>query len=150
MSGEVARIVDQLDRAYRGEAWHGPAVSEVLKGVDAAAASARPVTGAHSIAELVRHVIVWQDEAVRRLEGVGTSDLPPEEDWPPTGDWDALLERLESSYQGLREAIASLDDARLEDAVPGNPGTVYALLHGVVQHDLYHAGQIVILKKALS
>lgn len=146
---EVERILDQLDRAYGGGAWHGPALVELLKDVDAASAAEHPVPGAHSIAELVRHLVAWQDEAARRLEGKGTDDLPPEEDWPDVGDWKSLVSRLESSYRGLRGTIALLDDARLDDAVPGHPGTVYALLHGIVQHDLYHAGQIAILKKSL-
>ncbi len=76
---EFERIVDQLERAYRGEAWHGPSIREVLDGVDADAASARPVSNGHTIKELVVHVLVWEKEAQARLAGKGRDDLPPED-----------------------------------------------------------------------
>ena len=152
---ELERIADQLERAYRGEAWHGPSTREVLDGVDADAASARPVSNAHTIRELVVHVVVWEQEALARLAGKGRDDLPPEEDWPAgAAAWADLLDELDAAHERLTSAIAELsaepgDDA-LGKTVVGSPGTVYHLLHGVIQHNLYHAGQMAILKKALT
>ena len=152
---ELERIVDQLQRAYRGEAWHGPSIREVLDGVDADAASARPVPNAHTIRELVVHVVVWEQEALARLAGKGRDDLPPEEDWPAgAGAWADLLDELDAAHERLTSAISELDaepgDEALDETVAGSPGTVYHLLHGVIQHNLYHAGQMAILKKALT
>jgi len=156
---ELERITDQLQRAYRGEAWHGPSIREVLDGVDADAASARPVSNAHTIRELVVHVVVWEKEALARLAGEGRDDLPPEEDWPAgVAAWADLLEELDAVHERLTSAISELDaepgpvagESALDETVAGNPGTVYHLLHGVIQHNLYHTGQMAILKKALT
>lgn len=146
---EIERIADQAERAYRGEAWHGPSVREVLQGVGADQAAARPLPGAHTIRELVVHVIVWMNEARARLAGEGRDDLPPEEDWPEgAGAWQDLLEELDGAHRAFVAAIRGLDDESLVDAVAGHPSTVYELLHGVIQHNLYHAGQIALLKKS--
>ena len=148
---EIARIVDQVERAYRGEAWHGPSIREVLDGVDADAASARPVSNAHTIRELVVHVVVWEKQALARLAGNGRDELPPEEDWPAGGPaWADLLDELDAVHERLSSAISECSDDMLGKTVAGSPETtVYVLLHGVIQHNLYHAGQIAILKKAL-
>ena len=156
---ELERIADQLQRAYRGEVWHGPSIREVLDGVDADAASARPVSNAHTIKELVVHVVVWEQEALARLAGKGRDDLPPEEDWPAGAPaWADLLDELDAAHERLTSAISELDaelgpgagDKALDETVAGSPGTLYHLLHGVIQHNLYHAGQMAILKKALT
>ena len=148
---EVERIADQLERAYKGEAWHGPSLHDVLNGVDVDAASARPLPDAHTIRELAAHVLAWEKECLARLAG-GGKDLPPEEDWPE-GDaaWRDLLEELDTVHGHLVEAVSTLSDEELERSVPvGMDGTtVYILLHGVIQHNLYHAGQMALLKKAL-
>jgi uncharacterized damage-inducible protein DinB len=156
MSGEVSeveRILEQLRRSHEGGAWHGPSLLEVVDGVDAATASRRSVDGAHTILDICLHVAAWEKEAIARLEGRGREDLPKEEDWPAgsgtgnTNEWEEAVESLESGHRSLAAAIRTLDDERLHDAVPGRPGDVYSLLHGIVQHNLYHAGQIAILKK---
>ena len=138
---ELERIVDQLQRAYRGEAWHGPSIREVLDGVDVDAASARPVSNAHTIRELVVHVVVWEQEALARLAGKSRDDLPPEEDWPAGAPaWADLLDELDAAHERLTSAISELDaepgDEALDETVAGSPGTVYHLLHGVIQHNL--------------
>ena len=150
---EVERIADQLKRAYEGKAWHGPAVREVLAGVTAEKAARRPLVNAHNIWELVVHIGVWEAFARRRLEGEVITDVPPEQDWPPVtatdeAAWKKTLAQLEDGHMKLRRAIAALPEARLSETVQGMGYSVYFMLHGVVQHDLYHAGQIALLKKA--
>jgi uncharacterized damage-inducible protein DinB len=153
MSAEAHRVEDQLKRAFEGDAWHGPAVLEVLQGVTAARATAKPVPGAHSIWEIVLHIAVWEDVARRRLSGEPVGSVPPAQDWPPANGsdeaaWSAALAALRSGHQALRRTIAKLSDARLQEKVPDGEYTNYLLAHGVIQHDLYHAGQIALLKKA--
>ena len=150
---EMQRIVDQLHRAYAGNAWHGPAVSEVLAGITAEQAARKPLAGAHSIWDIVNHIAVWESVVRRRLEGERIVELPPEEDWPAVRDtseaaWKKTLEDLERGHRQLEETISRLSDDRLGNGVFGKDYNVYVMLHGVVQHDLYHAGQIAILKKA--
>jgi uncharacterized damage-inducible protein DinB len=149
---EIQRILDQLGRAFEGDAWHGPPVLKLLEGVSAKQAAAKPVGVAHSIWEIVLHMMTWQDVVRRRLGGEGIGDLPPELDWPqvpnPTETaWRQAVEDLTQSKQKLREVISQLGDNRLGDQVAGKNYSVYVMLHGVIQHNLYHAGQIAILKK---
>ena len=150
---EKKRLNDQLKRAFEGTAWHGPSVSEVLAGVNAQQAAAHPVAGAHSIWELALHIQTWERVGRRRIQEFVSIDVSDEEDWPAVDDtseaaWARTLEELRSNHQALRAAIRELDEARLEEIVPGTTYSVYFLLQGVIQHDLYHAGQIALLKKA--
>ncbi len=148
---ETRRIADQLQRAFEGEAWHGPAVKEVLAGVTAARAAARPIASAHSIWEIVGHIAAWEDAVRRRLRGE-LVELTDAEDWPPVEDaaeraWASLLERLEAGNRALRQTILGFDESQLDRPPGRNRSTAYVLMHGVIQHDLYHAGQIAVLKK---
>lgn len=149
---EVKPIIEQLDRAFSGEAWHGPAVAEVLDGVGGRLAAARPISNAHSIWEIVLHMTATQDLVSRRLRGE-EARLTQEEDWPPQGEtgdeaWHTARADLDRSFREVRELIADVDDARLQRPIVPGFSSVYVTLHGLVQHNLYHAGQIAILKKA--
>jgi uncharacterized damage-inducible protein DinB len=153
--GEVERIVDQLQRAFAGDAWHGPSLKDLLADVDAEAAGARPIPGAHTIAEIVAHVSTWTDVVRRRLEGEWIGSLPPEQDWPAPGPprwdeaaWSEALRRLAEAQRGLAAAMARVGDQRLPEVTPEKEYSVYVMLHGAVQHALYHAGQIALLKRA--
>jgi uncharacterized damage-inducible protein DinB len=150
---EIKRINDQLKRAFEGKAWHGPSVSEVLAGVTAEQAARHPLPDAHSIWEITLHIATWERVGRRRIDESGPIDVSDDEDWPQVEDtsdeaWKNTLDELKGNHEALREAIRRLDDARLADIVPGTIYSVYFLLHGVIQHDLYHAGQIALLKKA--
>lgn len=149
---EIERIADQLNRAFEGRAWHGPSIRELLADVTADKAAAKPVAGAHSIWEIVLHIAAWERAVRRRLEGESL-ELSAEEDWPPVTDtsetaWREALTMLENRHGELGGAISLLTDSQLKDIVPGTGYSVYFMLHGVIQHDLYHAGQIALLKRA--
>ena len=147
---EIATIREQLESAYRGPAWHGPALREVLQGVTAEQAAARPVSAAHTIAELVRHVAAWKSIVRRRLAGEPLEQVTGKQDWPaaPEGNWQRSLEELEREHQALLAALAGLDRAALERTVGDAPARV--CLTGTAHHDLYHAGQVALLKRALT
>jgi uncharacterized damage-inducible protein DinB len=150
---EIRRILDQMDRAFSGDAWHGPSLMSLLEGVSAEGASKHAVRGAHSIWELVHHIGAWNTIVRRRLEG-NTAAVTAEQDWPPVRDasetaWKRALEVLSESRAALRTVAENLRDDQLEEKLAGSSVSRYAILHGVIQHDLYHAGQIAILKKAL-
>ncbi|MCL4522394.1 MAG: DinB family protein [Acidobacteria bacterium] len=151
---ETEQIADQLRRAYEGEAWHGPSLKEILADVTAKQAAARPVAGAHSIWEIVRHIAAWEGIVLRRMGGAVVKNVGTEVDWPPVREtsvaaWQRTLKALQASNRKLRTAIAKMTDQRLRARVPGKEASFYGELHGIVQHDLYHAGQIALLKKAL-
>jgi uncharacterized damage-inducible protein DinB len=156
---EIARIVEELQREHNGDPWHGSPLQAILEGVDAAHAAARPIPGAHSIWELVLHMTGWKNEAARRLAGA-VACMPVEGDWPDIGAateqrWQEAMARLDAAHDALIAAVKTLPDAKLyeptNDTRNGPLGTgvsYYVLLHGIVQHDVYHAGQIAMLKKA--
>jgi uncharacterized damage-inducible protein DinB len=154
MSTTIERLVDQLRRSAEGEAWHGPSVREALDGVTVHDASEHPIPGAHSIRELVLHMAAGIQLVLRRLDGDGRQ-LTPEEDWPtpsePTEDaWRREIASLFALNQRLREAVATFPATRLDDPlVPHPPYSAFTQFIGLTQHDLYHAGQIVLLRRAL-
>jgi uncharacterized damage-inducible protein DinB len=154
---ETARIADQLRRAFHGDAWHGDSLLEILEGVTAAQAAARPVKHAHTIWELVLHITAWDGAVRRRLAGVAV-DLSDEQNFPSVMDpsenaWRRTIEQARKVHNELVEAVTAFPDQRLEEKVPGKKNepdwyNFYYMLHGVAQHELYHAGQIALLKKA--
>jgi uncharacterized damage-inducible protein DinB len=149
---ETRRIEDQLNRSFRGEAWHGPCLQDLLRDVSFERAAASTLANIHSIWEVVLHITAWLDISRRRLEGEALEPTA-EQDWPAVADpseaaWKIALGNLEAANEKLRGAIAAFDADRLDQRVPGKPYSFYFLLHGVIQHNLYHAGQIAILKKA--
>lgn len=149
---EVKRIQDQLRRSFEGPAWHGPSIKELLANVTAEQAASKPLPEAHSIWEIVLHIAAWEEGALLRLAGE-RAELSAEEDWPHVTDtseaaWRETLELMERNHLRLRGAIAGLDDSRLPERVVDGMSSIYGTLHGVIQHNLYHAGQIALLKKA--
>jgi uncharacterized damage-inducible protein DinB len=152
-TSEAHRIAEQLRRAFAGEAWHGPAVMELLADLDAKAAAARPLPNAHSIWEIVNHLSAWEQALKQRLDGRAI-ELEGEQDWPPVVDpnparWNQTISDLEKRHATLVQAVANTPDDRLLTGAPNRDHDFYHMLHGCVQHELYHAGQIAILKKAL-
>lgn len=149
---EIERIEDQLKRAFEGEAWHGPSVQEALAGVTHEQAAVRPLAHTHTIWEIVLHLAAWDGVVRRRLEGELVDD-PEEGDWPPVKDtsaaaWSDTLERLKNNHAELRRALSRLDQSRLDEPLAHGKSSAYITIHGSIQHYLYHAGQIALLKKA--
>jgi len=145
----ATRLGNHIERTVTGPMWHGPALLEVLDGVDAARARARPIAGAHSIWEIVKHITAWAEIARQRIHGEALGDPTAEQDWPPIGDdWAQDLERLKESHRRLAADVRRLDDAALDARVKTLEYPVGILLDGVVEHGTYHGGQIGLLKKA--
>ncbi len=158
---EVERLRRELMGTLNGDPWYGSAVSNILDGIDAGMAAAHPITGAHSIWEIVLHMTAWTNEVKRRLEG-GPHRSPAEGDWPAVRSttqeaWTAALAALRQAHEGLAQTIGAAEDSSLGrqiggaqvDAV-GDPVTFYQTIIGILQHDTYHAGQIALLKRALN
>ena len=153
---EVERLVDQLEREHGGEPWHGSPLRTVLAGISHSQAAARPLPDAHSIWELVLHVTAWKNEARHRLEGAAAGE-PREGDWPAVGQatperWAEALSALDTAHRLLVSAVKALREENLtvptnDHRAAGLAPTHYELLMGIIQHDVYHAGQIAVLKK---
>jgi uncharacterized damage-inducible protein DinB len=151
---EPIYLADQIRRAAGGDAWHGPSLAELVDDVSAAEAAAHPFAGAHSIWELVGHITTWTDVARRRLAGA-QAEPTEAENFPRAttvtpNAWAAACDAALEAHEALARAVEALPSAELlRMPVPGQTYSAYVLLHGVVQHTLYHAGQIALLKRAL-
>lgn len=151
---QVARIQDQMRRAFNGKAWHGLPLRDLVEDLTARQAAARPIRGAHTIWELVLHVLTWREVVTRRILGEPYRTLSASEDWKSMprvspAAWKQTLADLDRSQKLLLAATGTLTDRRLTRTVTGAPYDFDVMLHGIVQHDLYHAGQIAQARKAL-
>ena len=150
---EVERILDQYDRAMNGDAWHGDPVWKILEGISAEQASRRVESNTHTIWELVSHMTFWETQVSRRLNGL--PDRPTEKlNFPATAEateenWNTTLNELRRSNADFRQVLAKLVPSRLDEITSDGDKTAYVEVHGVIQHHLYHAGQIAFLKKLL-
>ena len=147
----IERILDQLNRAWGGPSWTGVDIGPLLEGITDQQARAHPIPNAHSIIELVAHMSVWMDIVALRLTGKA-KEPTAEEDWRDVTQlpWPAAIDELENAHSRLSDVIARLTVDDLDKNVAGRKYTIYVMLHGVIQHTIYHAGQIAVVKKALS
>jgi uncharacterized damage-inducible protein DinB len=150
---EKKRTLELLNRAYHAKAWHGPALRETLDGVTSAMAAKRVVRGAHTIWELVDHLGTWNAIVAMRLEG-GRPQVPPELNFPKTprptpAAWRKSLARLAASQRRFRAAVAKFPERQLGRIRPGTQASWNVLIHGQIQHQLYHAGQIAMLRRGM-
>lgn len=142
-----------LDSAYDVRSWHGANLRASLRGITIEQAAFRPASDRHNIWELVVHAAYWKYDIRRRLTGgVGRSfAIEGSNFWsrPVEGtvrEWKADLALLEGEHRALREAVAAFPEKRWTQKAPGKPFTFEGLVRGVAAHDLYHAGQIQLLK----
>ena len=148
---ECLRIRDQLQYGFAGPAWHGPSIKKVLADLEASQ-MLNATSNSHNIAELIEHMTAWRNYAIKKLEGDESYEVSDEENFPPVKEntlvcWQSILGRLKASQTRLVELLESISDDKLLETVPGRKYDFYILLHGIVQHDLYHLGQIILLKK---
>jgi uncharacterized damage-inducible protein DinB len=151
---EVDRVALQLMQTYLGDsaglAWFGPALRPLLSNVSAAAAARRPLPNRHTIWELTLHLATNIDFVLARLDG-RELELTSEVDWPlapePTSAaWAQALAALDARYEVLLARVRALDDESLGEVVVGRSYTNYDMLHGIIQHNVYHGGQVALLR----
>lgn len=155
---ETLRIIDLINDTYESEeAWHGPSLVASLRDVSPAVAEARLTPNTHSIAEIVYHITTWRIFVSRKLQGDKEFDIrTADKDWKVFGmvdefEWETLQMELSLSQDELVTLLEQMeDDSYLEELVPGKNYSYYTLLHGIIHHDLYHAGQISLIKKGLA
>ena len=146
------RLADQLERSFQGGAWHGPALMEILAGLDVAAAWWHPNATSHSIAEIVGHLTYWLEDTWRQILGEARPQGESGSDWGHSApesdaDWQTVLTDLEAAHGHLQAEVLRLSESRLDEARPGSDTTIRGLLIGTLQHNAYHAGQIALLRK---
>ena len=149
---DAARIAEQLRNAFEGNAWHGPALLELLVDIDPATAASHPLPETHSIWELVLHIAAWDDAVNRRIVERKALQLKAAQNFPPVKDksaaaWKQAVAHVKKTHAALIKTTMGLSDKQLSERVPGKKYNIRFMLDGVAQHELYHAGQIAILKK---
>jgi uncharacterized damage-inducible protein DinB len=150
---ELKRILNHYDGVLNGDAWHGDAIWKILEAIPAQTAAARPLSETHTIWELVSHMTFWEGVVTKRLAGL-RAGLVEELNFPPMPvateeNWQKTLNEFRASNHAFREALAKLDPAKLEQFTAAGKRTYYDEAHGIIEHHVYHLGQIAILKKAL-
>jgi uncharacterized damage-inducible protein DinB len=147
----IERLIQQLHNTYHGPSWHGATLKELLVDVSAPQAARKGIRNAHSIWEIVLHAAAWKQAVQQRLAGQRVS-LQGEADWPAVQDtsadaWTAALTELDAAHDSLVAGVRRLAPTELDRSAPAQDVSLYATIHGVIQHDIYHAGQIALLKK---
>ena len=146
-------LLTQLDEAYSRRSWHGTNLRGSIRGVTATAAAWRPAPGRHNIHELVVHAAYWKYAVRRKFTGERRASFPLEgSNWFPRlradeRAWRNDIRLLDEAHRRLRAVIAELDDRQLTLTPRGSSVSNRAILTGIVAHDLYHAGQIQLLKR---
>lgn len=149
---EVERILAHYDAVMSGNAWHGDPIWQVLNTISAEDAAARPVANVHTIWELVMHMIFWEEVAAQRLKGMSAGLVEarnfPEQPPATEENWHKTLDEFRASNRSLREALGKLEPGKLNELTAAGKRTYDGEAHGVIEHHVYHLGQIVVLRKA--
>ena len=156
---QVELLIESLDEAFHGPAWHGPSLRVALRGLNARQAAARPTKERHNLWELAVHCAYWKYAVQRRLLGKkehtfaypghnffarpnGSKNAKPSE-----SDWKRDLALLSKTHDDLCDTVSHLDEGELDRPSRGSRQTPRFMIEGIAMHDVYHAGQIQLLRK---
>jgi uncharacterized damage-inducible protein DinB len=150
----IVSLLRSIDEAFDRRSWHGTNLRGAIRGLDPRQASWRPGRGRHNVWELVLHAAYWKYAARRRLTGekrgsfaLAGSNWFPSPARPTEGEWKKAVALLAEEHRRLRVVIAGLAAADLDRVPKGGRASHGGLVRGIVAHDLYHAGQIQLLKR---
>ncbi len=153
-SGEIEQLLAILDQAYDRKSWHGTNLRGSVRRVSPDEAAWRPAPGRHNIWEITVHAAYWKYVVWRLLSGGARGSFPLKgSNWferprdASVEAWRQDVALLAEVHRQLREAVAALDARALARTPKGSKSTRLALVSGAAAHDLYHAGQIQLLKK---
>jgi hypothetical protein len=151
MSHDLSILLDLLDQAYDRKSWHGTNLRGSILGLSESEALWRPGKGRHNIQEIVVHAAYWKYAVRRRLTGEKRGSFPLKgSNWfarSKGDDWQGDVSLLAEEHRRLRAAVAGLGPEQLDSPVPRSQLTHRFLITGAASHDLYHAGQIQLIKR---
>jgi uncharacterized damage-inducible protein DinB len=145
---ELTNIIALLKSAFEKNAWHGPSVKEAIKNITQEQA-VQKLNNTHSIIELTGHITVWRRYVIGKLTGDVNFTVTDELNFPAETNWKTIIKDLTDSQSELLLAIEKFPEEKLYDHVPLTEYvyTYHTLLHGIIHHDIYHAGQIMVIRK---
>jgi uncharacterized damage-inducible protein DinB len=152
MLSEISFLLRLLDEGFDRKAWHGPNMRGAVRGLSAAQAAWRPAPGRHNIREVVVHATYWKYAVRRRLTGGKRGAFgEPGSNWfvrtGSEGSWRQDVAHLGEEHRLLREAVGKADSRLLRACPPGKKYSNADMILGAAFHDVYHAGQIQLLKR---
>ncbi len=150
MKTQITHLKSLLTKTFEKGAWHGPAVMEVLSDIDEKSAQLR-LPNTHNIIELVGHMTAWRTFVVKKLQGDRGYKVSDAMNFPEPTGWLTALKELKKSQAELVKELDQFPDSKLEELIPHDAYkcTFSTVLHGIMHHDLYHIGQISLIKKSL-
>lgn len=155
------KLTTQLTQILSGDPWYSSSVYDILKQVSFEAAYEKPPGAIHNIAEIVLHMVAWTEEVMDRMNGM-TAGLPTSGDWPDTGapdeqKWQNYVDDLRLVNVNLISIIQNFPPEQWDEAINdernrelGTGVSYEALIEGLIQHHVYHAGQIAILNRIIN
>jgi DinB superfamily len=150
----MKNIINNLSETYNGMPWHGSSLKELLHDVDTTTAFYRPFEKKHNIAELVAHILIWRQYTLEILsENYDFSiDIGSLADFPMVAEsdkvWQELLTQLDENQAILLAQLAQFSESKLDDEILEKAFTFRYLFEGIIYHDVYHGGQIGLIKAA--
>jgi uncharacterized damage-inducible protein DinB len=148
---EAQRIINQFEYLYNGEPWIGVNILGTLENISAKQAAIKIAGDRNSIWEITNHIISWRLNVLQRVKGK-TMVSPDNNYFEPVTDqsaaaWKNTLEQLKISQQEWIDFLKTFSENDFEKIYPKNGMTYYENIHGIIQHDAYHLGQITLLSK---
>ena len=145
-SNKITPIINALKSTFNGDAWHGPSLQEILKDITAEQ-SLRKIGNSHNIAELVHHIYAWRYYVIKKLDWDKEYEVPDDFnfikiDTIDKAEWEKLKAQLIESQNIIVNSLSVWEEKLLRTEVPNRDFTFTKLLHGLIHHDVYHAGQI--------
>lgn len=151
MSKELEKLIDNLETVFRGDAWHGPSVLEMLNSLPEKVVDQKRGYSKRTIAELIYHLVAWRKFIIEKLDDNIHYTLESDEDnWgspemTSQANWQNLIQLFKDTQKELVDLLEEQTDELLNRRVPGEHYDFYKLLTGMIQHDTYHLGMIWVL-----
>ena len=157
MRDKVELLTEKIEKVYSGSPWYGNSIKSVLKDIDPKTAFTKAARNVHTIAELVAHIIAWREFVISKIKGDNDFKITQKLsfDWQRIDRnektaWKSLLNTLEKNQNEILTTLKKLDDGFLKLPVSRRRYDNEFLIEGGIQHDIYHLGQISLLKKMIS
>jgi uncharacterized damage-inducible protein DinB len=156
MDKELQSVISNLERVNTGQPWFGRPVFDVLEEIDPAIVYKRPNNNSHSLADLLYHMITWADFSLHRIKGDKEKDMAAFEklDWrdidPKVHTWEKGVKEFREIHRQIVDLLKEKDDSFLKEIVDYRQYNFRFLLNGLIQHNIYHLGQIAYVKKLIS
>ena len=154
MDNNIQQLISKLNESFSGRPWYGDSLMTKLNSIDAGVVNHLPLPSQNSIAKLVQHIINWRIFVTKKLQGDEQFDIKQNDknDWTDIvingeQDWRILLEQLRGTQIEITRLLAAKEDSFLMQPVPGRKYNYQYLIEGLIQHDIYHLGQIALVKR---